>query len=186
MVMPRSRSRSIESSSCGRCLRASTAPVTSRMRSASVDLPWSMWAMIEKFRMWSIGGSAVWRLGAAARRGALALLEAELGQCPAAVDIALEEEELAVVDADDGGGPGLEDDLAGLLVDAPDLVEEHARALAGVDDLLDLDLDPPVLHLHTQFGAPTVGAAKGAVAAHVVGVLVDVGRCGIEVLIEGE
>jgi hypothetical protein len=23
------------------------------MRSASVDLPWSMWAMIEKFRMWA-------------------------------------------------------------------------------------------------------------------------------------
>src|SRR3954467_8255112 len=55
MVMPRSRSRSIESSSCGRCLRASTAPVTSRMRSASVDLPWSMWAMIEKLRMFRSG-----------------------------------------------------------------------------------------------------------------------------------
>src|SRR3954464_15106395 len=54
MVMPRSRSRSIESSSCGRWLRASTVPVTSRMRSASVDFPWSMWAMIEKLRMcWS-------------------------------------------------------------------------------------------------------------------------------------
>src|SRR6201999_1597255 len=26
-------------------------PVTSRMRSASVDFPWSMWAMIEKLRM---------------------------------------------------------------------------------------------------------------------------------------
>jgi hypothetical protein len=24
------------------------------MRSASVDLPWSMWAMMEKFRMWSM------------------------------------------------------------------------------------------------------------------------------------
>ena len=23
------------------------------MRSASVDFPWSMWAMIEKFRMWA-------------------------------------------------------------------------------------------------------------------------------------
>ena len=33
---------------------ASTAPVSSRMRSASVDLPWSMWAMIEKFRMRSM------------------------------------------------------------------------------------------------------------------------------------
>src|SRR5690348_11828689 len=27
------------------------APVTSRMRSASVDFPWSTWAMMEKFRM---------------------------------------------------------------------------------------------------------------------------------------
>src|SRR3954454_7938400 len=53
--MPRSRSSSIESRSCGMCLRGSTAPVTSRMRSASVDLPWSMWAMIEKLRMRSIG-----------------------------------------------------------------------------------------------------------------------------------
>ena len=26
------------------------------MRSASVDLPWSMWAMIEKLRMWEAGG----------------------------------------------------------------------------------------------------------------------------------
>ena len=49
--MPRSRSRSIESSSCGRWSRGSTAPVISRMRSASVDFPWSMWAMIEKLRM---------------------------------------------------------------------------------------------------------------------------------------
>src|SRR3954468_18165703 len=53
--MPRSRSSSILSSTCGRCLRASTAPVTSRMRSASVDLPWSIWAMIEKLRMFSAG-----------------------------------------------------------------------------------------------------------------------------------
>ena len=31
--------------------RGSTAPVSSRMRSDSVDLPWSTWLMIEKFRM---------------------------------------------------------------------------------------------------------------------------------------
>ena len=31
--------------------RAWTAPVISRMRSDNVDLPWSMWAMIEKLRM---------------------------------------------------------------------------------------------------------------------------------------
>src|SRR3954469_19424598 len=53
--MPRSRSSSIESRSCGRCLRGSTAPVTSRMRSARVDFPWSMWAMIEKLRMLEAG-----------------------------------------------------------------------------------------------------------------------------------
>src|SRR3989338_2812786 len=29
------------------------APVNSRMRSASVDFPWSMWAMMQKLRMWS-------------------------------------------------------------------------------------------------------------------------------------
>src|SRR3954454_1109974 len=53
--MPRSRSRSMESSTWARIERASTVLVISRMRSASVDLPWSMWAMIEKLRMcaWS-------------------------------------------------------------------------------------------------------------------------------------
>jgi hypothetical protein len=29
------------------------------MRSASVDLPWSMWAMIEKLRMWFIKETAL-------------------------------------------------------------------------------------------------------------------------------
>src|SRR3712207_1089394 len=55
MVIPRSRSRSMESSSCARMERGSTVWVVSRMRSASVDFPWSMWAMIEKLRMcaWS-------------------------------------------------------------------------------------------------------------------------------------
>src|SRR3954447_9684055 len=61
--MPRSRSSSIESSSCGRCLRGSTAPVTSRMRSASVDFPWSMWAMIEKLRMLAAGARTRSMLG---------------------------------------------------------------------------------------------------------------------------
>src|SRR5688572_18558266 len=55
--MPRSRSSSIESSICGLWLRLSTAPVTSRMRSARVDFPWSMWAMIEKFRMFRAGAA---------------------------------------------------------------------------------------------------------------------------------
>jgi hypothetical protein len=38
--------------------RGSTVWVISRMRSASVDLPWSMWAMMQKLRMrdWSATG----------------------------------------------------------------------------------------------------------------------------------
>src|SRR4051812_32581263 len=51
MVMPRSRSMSIESRYCARMSRADTAPVSSSTRSDRVDLPWSMWAMIEKLRM---------------------------------------------------------------------------------------------------------------------------------------
>src|SRR5204863_463450 len=52
MVMPRSRSSSMSSRNCADISRAETAPVASRMRSASVDFPWSMWAMIEELRMW--------------------------------------------------------------------------------------------------------------------------------------
>src|SRR3954467_10149648 len=48
--MPRSRSRSMESSTWARIDRGSTVWVISRMRSASVALPWSMWAMIAKLR----------------------------------------------------------------------------------------------------------------------------------------
>src|SRR3954468_12641548 len=55
IVIPRSRSRSIESSICACIFFGSTAPVTSRMRSARVDLPWSMWAMMQKLRMRSMG-----------------------------------------------------------------------------------------------------------------------------------
>src|SRR5205823_10130484 len=62
MVMPRSRSMSIESRYCSRISRASTALVSSRMRSLRVDLPWSMWAMTEMFRIRSIG----WLWGAGA------------------------------------------------------------------------------------------------------------------------
>src|ERR1700752_3397264 len=53
--MPRSRSRSILSRYCARISRSDTACVTSRIRSASVDLPWSMCATMQKFRMrdWS-------------------------------------------------------------------------------------------------------------------------------------
>ena len=50
MVMPFSRSRSIESSTWLVIWRASMVCVSSRMRSASVDLPWSTWAMMLKLR----------------------------------------------------------------------------------------------------------------------------------------
>ncbi len=51
MVMPRSRSMSIRSRYCARAARASTTPVSWSIRSASVDLPWSMWAMMQKLRI---------------------------------------------------------------------------------------------------------------------------------------
>src|SRR5215471_21693560 len=54
MVMPRSRSRSMESSTCSCISRCESAPVISSRRSASVDLPWSMCAMMQKFR-WNCG-----------------------------------------------------------------------------------------------------------------------------------
>src|SRR5690606_12657409 len=50
MVIPRSRSRSMLSRTWASISRAWRAPVVSRKRSASVDLPWSMCAMIEKLR----------------------------------------------------------------------------------------------------------------------------------------
>jgi hypothetical protein len=55
MVMPRSRSISMESSTCSTMSRAATAPVTWISRSARVDLPWSIWATMEKLRMFSMG-----------------------------------------------------------------------------------------------------------------------------------
>src|SRR5579864_9829325 len=56
MVMPRSRSMSIESRIWSRNSRSSTAPQRWINRSARVDLPWSMWAMMQKFRMFSKRG----------------------------------------------------------------------------------------------------------------------------------
>ena len=46
------------SSSCSRICRFSTVPVASISRSASVDLPWSMWATMQKLRIrdWDMGG----------------------------------------------------------------------------------------------------------------------------------
>src|SRR6476659_473255 len=51
MVIPRSRSMSIRSRYCARAARSSTTPVSWSIRSARVDLPWSMWAMMQKLRM---------------------------------------------------------------------------------------------------------------------------------------
>src|SRR4051812_20729546 len=53
MVMPRSRSMSIESRIWSRNSRNSTAPHRWISRSARVDLPWSMWAMMQKLRIGS-------------------------------------------------------------------------------------------------------------------------------------
>src|SRR5215217_2690982 len=57
IVMPRSRSMSMRSRYWARMARASTTPVICSIRSASVDLPWSMCAMMQKFRI-SSGGVA--------------------------------------------------------------------------------------------------------------------------------
>src|SRR5438094_199296 len=69
MVMPRSRSRSMSSRYCAAISRGDTAPVRSRRRSASVDFPWSMCAMMEKFRMLAVS-RGVSAMGSRAR-GAL-------------------------------------------------------------------------------------------------------------------
>src|SRR5207244_11569441 len=79
MVMPRSRSMSMESRICSFISRAGTLPHSWMSRSESVDLPWSMWAMIAKLRIRLVsvmgrclaslghgeqgrgGGSAQWR-----------------------------------------------------------------------------------------------------------------------------
>src|SRR5258706_5461433 len=56
MVMPRSRSSSIESSTWSCISRSATPPQSWMKQSASVDLPWSMCAMMEKLRirLWAI------------------------------------------------------------------------------------------------------------------------------------
>src|SRR5438067_8931340 len=51
IVMPFSRSRSVESSTCSAISRALRVCVRSSKRSASVDLPWSMCAIMQKLRM---------------------------------------------------------------------------------------------------------------------------------------
>ena len=59
MVMPRSRSSSIWSSIWSFMSLAATVCVSSKNLSASVDLPWSMCAMMQKFRMSCIACSIV-------------------------------------------------------------------------------------------------------------------------------
>src|SRR5207342_176351 len=61
MVMPRSRSIGLESSTCASISRACRPPQSWMMRSARVDLPWSTWAMIEKLRMCCIEPGCVRR-----------------------------------------------------------------------------------------------------------------------------
>ena len=51
IVIPRSRSISMLSRYWASISRAVTVPVRSRRRSAKVDLPWSMCAMMQKFRI---------------------------------------------------------------------------------------------------------------------------------------
>src|SRR5262245_38664125 len=57
MVMPRSRSMSMLSSTCSlpAISRSVSPPVIWIRRSASVDFPWSIWATIEKLRMLEMG-----------------------------------------------------------------------------------------------------------------------------------
>src|SRR5207249_6264609 len=50
-VMPRSRSRSMPSSTWSDISLFDSAPVSSRIRSDRVVLPWSMWAMMQKLRI---------------------------------------------------------------------------------------------------------------------------------------
>src|SRR5262245_64753003 len=76
MVMPRSRSRSMLSRNWALRSRSVSAPVASSSRSASVDLPWSMWAMIEKLRMRLVGVGMNVRGGRQRQRDQFVLLAA--------------------------------------------------------------------------------------------------------------
>src|SRR5690606_25831346 len=69
MVIPRSRSMSMRSRYCARMCRWSTTPVSCSMRSASVDFPWSMWAIMQKLRISSGGVAAGWGTVAGRARG---------------------------------------------------------------------------------------------------------------------
>src|SRR6185369_3224600 len=54
IVMPRSRSSEFESRCWALMSRPATVLVSTRMRSARVDLPWSMWATMQKLRILSM------------------------------------------------------------------------------------------------------------------------------------
>ena len=58
MMMPRSCSSSMESRICSARWRWSMALHSSSRRSARVDLPWSIWAMMEKLRI--LESSVIW------------------------------------------------------------------------------------------------------------------------------
>ena len=80
MVMPRSRSSSMLSRSCCFIARFSTVPVSSSRRSASVDLPWSTWAMMLKLRIrGGVGHVGVGVASGGVRASALARREGRTG-----------------------------------------------------------------------------------------------------------
>src|SRR3954469_707154 len=79
MVIPRSRSMSILSSTWAVISRAVRPPVAWISRSASVDLPWSICAMIEKFRIFVISAISP-RAIVAAQRGAIDEADRDLGR----------------------------------------------------------------------------------------------------------
>ena len=69
MVVPRSFSMSMESGICSLMSRRATVPVVWISRSASVDLPWSICATMEKLRMLSMGDVVIeGAISGAARR----------------------------------------------------------------------------------------------------------------------
>src|SRR4051812_32155380 len=94
--MPRSRSMSIESSTCEVISRASSAPQRSISRSASVDLPWSMCATMAKLRMRerSVMESCARARGAPAMCGSVGLAPS-LGHVTITVDHARDRDPVA-------------------------------------------------------------------------------------------
>src|SRR5205807_3869234 len=85
MVMPRSRSMSMESSTCSTISRSVSPPVSWISRSAKVDLPWSICATIEKLRMLSMAAAVMARglaPGAAERQASPVSVRAVRVPCP--------------------------------------------------------------------------------------------------------